>query len=146
MAKGNHRSQSAPPATPAGDGGATATLETFEGIDPRTIAPPGAIPSAPAPSAELPPAPASTPAPTPSVDPTSSVMVEVPFLHIEKGYVSRSFGRRSLTHAQAQTLRDVADALHADGASLESGRKVVDGDDAVAWLMERIAESRLARA
>lgn len=144
MAKGSNRPQSAAPTTPTDVGGATATLDTFEGIDPRTIAP-----SADAPPATPPPTPSlssSPPATTPSVDPTASVMIEVPFLHVEKGYVSRSLGRRSLTGAQAQTLRDIANALHADGVTLESGRKVVDSDDAVAWLLDQVAKSRSAHA
>jgi hypothetical protein len=134
------------PGTPAN--GPTTTIEppvgdVVEGIDPRTIAPPGAVVGMPLPGT----APQATPTPAPAVEPTPvdpvrTAMIEIPSTPVGDVYVSRSLGRRDLTPRQARTLTEITAALGAEGAALESGRKVATNDDAVAWILERVAESR----
>ena len=54
-----------------------------------------------------------------------------------------ALGRGALASADAQTLKDVLDAQIVDGASLASGEKVVDADDALAWILEQIRSAPL---
>lgn len=46
-----------------------------------------------------------------------------------------------LDHAQAVALRRIAAGLDRAGAVLRSGKRVVNGPDAVRWLLENVTET-----
>jgi Trk K+ transport system NAD-binding subunit len=71
-------------------------------------------------------------------DETRVAMVEVPLLERDV-YVGRKL--RDLDFRHAATLTAVMNALAADAAKLQSGRVVQTPDDALVWILERIAES-----
>ena len=69
-------------------------------------------------------------------DPVRSVMVECPLLRTRR-YVNRNFRPLGLRHAQV--LRDAADGLNAEGERLPNGKVVKTPEDALVWILERLA-------
>lgn len=70
-----------------------------------------------------------------------TVMIEVPVCKSpEERYATRSL--RPLSFGHARILRDVADALAAEGAIRENGSPVRNSDDAMVWLLERVNSAR----
>lgn len=84
-----------------------------------------------------PPAPAPAPASEITPDAARTVMVEIP-LALSAGRASRDLNY--LDARDARTLKDIAAALNAEGKKLENGRSVVNENDALAWMLQKIRE------
>lgn len=107
--------------------GGTATAEQFEPIDPRTVAPQGVATITPATA-------------PPAKGEPGTVMLEVP-VAASSGYAVRHI-ERPLGVFDAETLRDVAEGLHAERAKLTDGRIVQTPHDALSWILQQVRASR----
>jgi hypothetical protein len=98
--------------------------------------------TAPQQTGDLPPNNPATPAPQqlPGADESSAVMLELPLRHTG-GYVPR--GVEVLPRRAMQQYRDLADGLAREGATMTSGKPVVDVRDALIWLAEQMACGRV---
>ena len=86
------------------------------------------------------PEPEPTPAPPEFKPVRRTVTVEVPLQTLPPNvYISRHVDV-TLNHKQAQALKSLTNALDDDGAVLSTGRRVVTGNGAVGWLLDRLAE------
>ena len=80
---------------------------------------------------------AARPQPNAAAADGRNVMLELPLIRTA-GYVARTIDL-TLSGAQAQALRDLADGLIASGARLANRALVCDASAALRWLLERIA-------
>lgn len=87
--------------------------------------------------------PANPPAATPSaIENAIHVMIEVPIARASANSRYASRKPRPLSFSHSRTLRDIADALIAQGEKRENGSPVQNSDDALAWMLERVNSAR----
>jgi len=70
--------------------------------------------------------------------------LQVPFAAARPGYQTRRVDVSHMTPTQKNALASLVAGLDKNGATLESGRRVVNNSEAIRWLLEQIAKSAAA--